>query len=310
MSIENSTDTYTNLRIMNWMEIIDNVFHLYRKHFLLFIGISIIYFIVDSVEDKLFKFLWKNNPYGLIEELISYLLSELVIVVFIVAASEIYFQRQITIRDTFQRFKNIHPRYLVNVFIYLIPLSILLLLQDIMSAGIRYFSVVTLISLLLLTLIVRTYFLITWQLYAPVIVVEGSMKPKPMRRSRALIRKSWWRVFGTIFTLKILMRAIRIIFVVSFVLLLGMFGLMGDAPVLEIAEYVLRSSVGFFSGKPSPFQSGSTSYIILMSLYSVIGVLTTPLHAIAITLIYFNQRVRREGFDIEMKISQGAAPRP
>ncbi|RKU36333.1 hypothetical protein C6496_13835 [Candidatus Poribacteria bacterium] len=304
MSIENSTDTHTNLRIMNWMEIIDNVFHLYRKHFLLFIGISIIYFIVDSVEDKLFKLLWKNNPYGLIEELISYLLSELVIVVFVVAASEIYFQRHITIRDTFQRFVNISPRYLVNVFIYLIPLSILLLIGEIVSAGIRYFSMVILISLLLLTQIVRTYFLIIWQLYAPVIVVEGSMKPKPMRRSRALIRKSWWRVFGTIFTLKILLRAIRIIFVVSFVLLLGMFGLMGDAPVWDIVEYVLRSSIGFLSGKPPPFQSGSTSYIILMSLYSVIGILIKPLHAIAITLIYFNQRVKREGFDIEMKISQ------
>jgi len=289
---------------MNWMEIIDNVFHLYRKHFLLFIGISIIYFIVDSVEDKLFKLLWKNNPYGLIEELISYLLSELVIVVFVVAASEIYFQRHITIRDTFQRFVNISPRYLVNVFIYLIPLSILLLIGEIVSAGIRYFSMVILISLLLLTQIVRTYFLIIWQLYAPVIVVEGSMKPKPMRRSRALIRKSWWRVFGTIFTLKILLRAIRIIFVVSFVLLLGMFGLMGDAPVWDIVEYVLRSSIGFLSGKPPPFQSGSTSYIILMSLYSVIGILIKPLHAIAITLIYFNQRVKREGFDIEMKISQ------
>lgn len=310
MSIKNNTDTYTNLRTMNWIEIIDNVFHLYRRHFLLFIGISVIYFIVGSVEDKLFDFLWKNNPYGLIEELISYLLSELVIVVFVVAASEIYFQRHITIRDTFQRFINISPRYLVNVFIYLIPLSILSLIQDIMFAGIRYFSVVTLISLVLLTQIVRTYFLITWQLYAPVIVVEGSMKPKPMRRSRDLIRKAWWRVFGTIFTLKILLRAIRIIFVVSFVLLLGSFGLMGDAPVLKIAEYVLRSSIGFLSGKPPPFEVGSTSYIILISLYSVIGVLIKPLHAIAITLIYFNQRVKREGFDIEMKISQHDAPRP
>lgn len=304
MSIENSTDTYTNLRIMNWMEIIDNVFHLYRKHVLLFIGISIIYFIVDSVENKLFHFLWENNPYRLIEELIGYLLSELAIVVFVVAASEIYFDRHITIRDTFQRFINISPRYLFSVFIYLIPLSIPLLIQDIMFAGIRYFSVVTVISLFLLTQIVRTYFLITWQLYAPVIVVEGGMKPKPLSRSRELIRKSWWRVFGTIFTLNILLRAIRIIFVVSFVLLLGSFGLMGDTPVLEIVEYVLRSSIGFFSGKPPPFESGSTSFLILMSLYSVIGVLVKPLHAITITLIYFNQRVKREGFDIEMIASR------
>ena len=74
---------------------------------------------------------------------------------------------------------------------------------------------------------------------------------------------------------------------------------MGDAPVLEIVEYVLRSSIGFSTGEPPPFKSGSTSSVILASLYVIIGVLIRPLYAITITLIYFNQRAKREGFDIE-----------
>ncbi len=317
MSIEDRADTYTNLRIMNWIEIIDRAFHLYRKHFLLFIGISIIYTILSVSVDELIEFLWKNNPYRLIEILTSSLLSQLAVGVLVIAATEIYFQRQITIRDSFQRFKNIHPRYLGSVFIYLIPLLLpsliiplslrLLIRGDILA--ISYLSPVIIFSVYLLTYSVTTYFEITWKVYVPVIVVEGGMKPKPLRRSRDLIRKAWWRVFGTIFTLNILLRAIRLIFVSSFVLLLGLIGLMGDAPVLDIVEYVLRSSVGLFSGDP-PIESGSTPYVILRSLRIVAGVLTRPLFAITIMVIYFNQRVKREGFDIEMTASQGDTPRP
>ena len=309
MSIENRADTYTNLRIMNWIEIIDKAFHLYRKHFLLFIGISLIYTILSFSVDELIEFLWKNNPYGLVERLTSSLLSQLAIGVLVIATSEIYFQRQITIRDSFQRFKNIHPRYLFSVFIYLIPLLLPTFILNIMMATVSHLSVVIILSFYLLIFIVCIYIEIKWQLYVSVIVVEGGMKPKPLRRSRDLIRKSWWRVFGTIFTLNILLRTIRLIFVVSFVLLLGMFGLMGDAPVLDIVEYVLRSDVGLFSGDP-PFESGSTPYAILRSLRIVAGVLTRPLFAITILVIYFNQRVKREGFDIEMTASRGHAPHP
>ena len=290
--------------------IIDKAFHLYRKHFLLFIGIALIYTILSFSVDELIEFLWKNNPYGLIENITSSLLSQLAIGVLVIAASEIYFQRHITIRDSFQRFKNIHPRYLFSVFIYLIPLLLPSFITNFMMAAALHLPLAIVFSLYLLTYIVTTYFEITWQVYVPVIVVEGGMKPKPLSRSRDLIRKSWWRVFGTIYTLNILLRAIRLIFVVSFVLLLGIFGLMGDAPVWDIVEYELRSSVGLFSGKPLPFEIGSTTHVILMSLRIVAGVLTKPLFAITIMVIYFNQRVRREGFDIEMAASQSDAPRP
>lgn len=175
---------------------------------------------------------------------------------------------------------------------------------NILIKAIPYLSSVIIISLFLLTRIVCTYFIITWLLYIPIIVVEGGMKPKPLSRSRDLIRKTWWRVFGTIFILKILLRAITLIFVVSFVLLLSSLGLMGDTPLLKIVEYVLRFDIGFLGSDPPLFDTKSIFYIILVSLYAVIGILTKPLYAITITLMYFNQRIRREGFDIEMTALQ------
>ena len=309
MSIENSVKTYPILHTMNWIEIIDKAFHLYRKYFRLFIGIAFIYFIVDFLHDRLFRLLWEYDPYGLVTKLTNYLLSELAIGVLVIATSEIYFDRQITIKDTLQRFINIYPRNLAYLFIYLIPLSLPSFILNIMVEAISYLPPVVILSLYLLTHFVCIYFIITWLLYAPVIVVEGSRKPKPMNRSRDLMKKTWWRVFSIIFMLKILLRSIRLIFIVSFVLLLSSIGLMGDAPVLEIVEYVFRSDIGLYSGS-LPFDSKSISYVIHMSLYTVIGILIKPLYAITITLIYFNQRVRREGFDIEMVALQDSTLRP
>ena len=306
MSIENRAKTYPNLRTMNWIEIIDKAFHLYRNYFRLFIAIALIYFTVDLLHNKLFQLLWENNPYGLVERLISDLISELTIGVLVIATSEIYFQRQITIINTFQRFINIYPRYILSLFIFLIPLLLPLFIVYIM-AEVRFITITLFTTVSVLIYIVTFYFRIKWCLYAPSIVVEGSQNIKPIRRSCELIRKAWWRVCGTILTLSILLRAISLIFVVSFVLLLGSFGLMGEAPLLDILEYVLRSNVGFYSGDPPPFDSKSTPYAILMTWYTVIEVLTKPLYAITITLIYFNQRVRREGFDIEMAASRSEA---
>ena len=113
-----------------------------------------VYFIVGFLQDRLFQFLWENNPYGLVETLINNLLSELALGVLVVAASEIYFDRHITIHATFQRFINTYPRYLVNVFIYLIPLS-LPSLANITRAVISHFSIVIIVSSYLLLSIVQ-----------------------------------------------------------------------------------------------------------------------------------------------------------
>lgn len=303
MSIENSDKALPILRAMKWIEIIDSAFHYCRRYFRLFIGIALIYFAVDYLHDRLIRFFFENYAYRLVEVPFNYLFSEFANGVLAIATCKIYFQRHITIRDTLRRFVSIYPRYIVSLLIYLIPLSLPSLIQYLLTAAILHLSTLITICLFLLTIAVSIYFQITWLLYVPVIVVEGSMKPKPLRRSRALLRKSWWRVFGTIIAFRILLRIITVIFVVSFVIVFSLLGLMGDSPVFDIVEYVLRSTVGFYSDEPPPFDSESTANAILRALYTVIGVLTEPLYAITITLIYFNQRVRREGFDIELMSS-------
>ena len=295
MSIMNSDYTYQNLHPLNWIEIIDKAFHLYRKHFRLFIGIAIIYFIVDLLRESSFLFLWKINTSGLVAELINHLLSILAFGVFIVAASEIYFNRHITIKDTFQRFINIYPRYLANTVIYLTPFALLSLIQTIMNASELPLSTIMTALLLLLSLPVYVYFSIAWILYAPIIIGERSVSTEPLRRSRDLIRNVWWRVCGTIIALQTLLVAIHFIYIVLFVILFGVLGLMEEGSVVETAQFVFNSIV-----EPHSVKSVSLSFLIVRFLVVATDVFTTPLYAITILLIYFNRRIQREALDIEM----------
>ncbi|MDE0314746.1 MAG: hypothetical protein OXM61_07590 [Candidatus Poribacteria bacterium] len=294
---ENSDKAYSNPNPLNWIGIIDTTFSLYRKHFRLFIGIALLYLIHHSVyffQERLYPIPRENLIYELVEDIINALFAELVSGVLIVAATQIYLNRHITIAASFRQFKNIVPRYFPHVFIYLIPVLLPAFIADILDAGVPRLSIVILITGFALFYLGCYYFEITWCLYVPIICVEHNSKPKPLSRSHKLIQKAWWRVFGTIFTLRILLRTIRIIFVVSFIILFGAFGLLGDSSVAEIVEFQLRSEIGLYSGKPLPYEVNSTPFNIIVWLRIVIGTLIRPLYPIAVTLIYFNQRSKQE----------------
>ena len=142
-------------------------------------------------------------------------------------------------------------------------------------------------------------------MYPPAIVFEDSvnhsMELKPLSRSKALIKNSWWRIFGTFFALKTLLRAIRLVCVVSAVLIIGACGFMENT--LKVAEYAIRSETGLFYGYTFP-SIKFTTRTLLWGLKTATGIITEPIFAIGITLIYFNQRIRREGSDSEMTALQ------
>ncbi len=295
MSLKNSINRIPNLRRMNWIEIIDRVFHLYRVAFKLFIGIAVVYFITDFLQDWVTGFLPKNYAYRQIRGIFNYLFSEVAAAAIVIVTTEVYFQRPIRIRDTFQRLVKIHPRYIVSLFIFLIPLFFPALVQPII-VSIPYLSAVITLFLLLLSYVVFIYFFITWGLYLPVIIVEGCLKPKPLRRSRDLMRKSRLRVFFTFFSLWMLMEIVRTIFVASFVILIGMLGFLGDYSLSEIVKFVLSITHSLFKNEISS-DSVSPIYQIIKSFHFVIRVFIYPLFAIMVTVIYFNQRVKLEEFD-------------
>ena len=214
--------------------------------------------------------------------------------VLIVAATQVYFNKQITTKNAFIQFTKVYPRYLTTQLIYIVPSMLPSVAGEIMTE-VAIIPVSAYIIAYVLIYLICIYFLTTWRLYPPAIVVEGSVespkKIEPLSRSKKLIKNSWWRIFGTIFALKTLLRAIRLICVVSAVLIIGACGIMENT--LKIAEYAIRSETGLYWGYTFPSIKPAT-HAILWGLKTATRILTNPIFAIGITLIYFNQCNKQE----------------
>jgi hypothetical protein len=110
-----------------------------------------------------------------------------------------------------------------------------------------------------------------WAVVMPVMFIENTGLIAAMGRSWKLVEGHWWRTFLIIFLVFILVYVAR--------LALGGFILLG-----QILLQIILSSV-------------AVSWIFAAAT-AVIDALVTPIIQIAVVLIYFDLRVRREGLDL------------
>ncbi len=113
------------------------------------------------------------------------------------------------------------------------------------------------------------WFGIAASLAIPVVLLERTGGWKAVRRSMALVKESWWRVFGLVFVAGVLGLIIQ-----------GIVGGLGGAVVGghgDVVE-VLGSTV----------------------IASMSAAVSTPFTAAVTIVIYIDQRVRREGFDLQL----------
>lgn len=119
-------------------------------------------------------------------------------------------------------------------------------------------------------------------LAVPALVLERATVMGALRRSYALVKGSWWRVFGILLVVLLIVVVLSTILQIPF-FLAGMFA--GEATGSLLVATVL-GSIG----------------AILASL------LVYPVGAATVALLYTDQRMRREGLDIELARRAGGAP--
>jgi len=113
---------------------------------------------------------------------------------------------------------------------------------------------------------------------APVVVLEGQGVINSVRRAWNLVRRRFWPVLGYVF----------ILYLFSMLIVTG--------PSL-IVNVVLAGALGTFEDPTS----GLVIRTVVQSLVQLIAILIYyPLQMSAFTLIYFDLRVRTEGFDIAL----------
>lgn len=155
----------------------------------------------------------------------------------------------------------------------------------------RYFGIygvvvlVFLMGLLFITIVLIPlviWILVSWSMAIPVLLLERAGPLTSLRRSRALVRGNWWRLFA--------------IFIVTY-LLAG----------------VISSGVGALVGGVAALVPGLSADVrggVLLTVLAVTSALTEPVFPIVVTLLYFDLRVRNEALDLDVLAQRAAAASP
>jgi hypothetical protein len=132
---------------------------------------------------------------------------------------------------------------------------------------------------LLLLIVPGVYLGLVWSLAIPVTVIEGGGLNASTRRSKTLTRDSRGRIFVIFILMALLTWVVSAIIQFGSIFATGIFGLR-DPVTRQALMVVLQAAGGFLST-------------------SLVG----PLLTIAVTLIYYDQRVRKEGFDLQLMMA-------
>lgn len=136
----------------------------------------------------------------------------------------------------------------------------------------------------LLLIVPGILWMLSYSLVVPVILVEGQKGLASLRRSRDLIKGYRGKAFAILL----------VVYIFQFVAMRGLYFLTG---MLFSAE-------------------SSTGAVLSSALSSLLSVVLTPLIIIAPILLYYDMRIRKEGFDLEMlsramaSEAHGLAPQP
>jgi hypothetical protein len=159
------------------------------------------------------------------------------------------------------------------------------------------YSWVIVLSLLifLISASIAVYFITSWCFFAAAILVEGKSIRLGIRRRREVMRgMSLQHILGTMTSIFLLFLCVTFIFRFSLTFLLTLTGFFDSGGLNKMFRSIVFIQIPIFQGELSP------PNIVLYLINIGVDSLTMPIWVIGSTLLYFDQRIRNEGFDIEM----------
>ena len=278
--------TTTLLQPMGFTDILDAIFSLYRNHFRLIFGICIVYFVLMlglNLFTEISTFFFSNSGLRGMAVVIPVIASWLTLLIglfsigaLLFACAQAYLGRQIATGTAFRQIARRFWPYLGSNLLYLL--------------------IVGLLAITVIGIPFAIYLATRWGFYAQAVLIEETSATNALRRSRELVKGTWWRVFGILFAIFLLAFMIQTILQVS--LLFG-FGL---TQVISGEDGLLKMFQRLFIPELTTWD-GLVNYIIQSFINSVVNSLILPVGIIGSTLLYFDQRIRKEGFDIEMRVT-------
>ena len=154
------------------------------------------------------------------------------------------------------------------------PVSMLVLgtmLAAVTAAGIVAIDIQTPLGVSLVIIVVLAAYLVYLAVAAPVVIVEGHRSTGALRRSYGLVRGSEWRIIGNL----------------TLYLLVGI----GLTLVLFLPFWLVSLGI-------APDDTTVVSQVVQRIGSIIAGVVALPVSLIAATLLYYDLRVRNEGYNV------------
>jgi hypothetical protein len=301
-----------DLRPLSLGEILDRVFTLYRNHFALFAGVMAIPAAVQ-IPTNLYSFgMWgkliqlrpgQPPPFDAGFLAILYLLIFPVIMVaatlglgaIALAVSDVYLGRTATIRGSYQKALRRFWRLLGLLItvglilagigvVFAVGLSLLFALFAATGMGANLgagagTAVILLFTSFVVAVVAAAIFVgMVFSLVIPALLLEDASVGGALRRSIELTQGRRWHIFLGVLLMVFVSYAVILIFQGPFLVAMGLFMLKGGPP----GWLTLATSISAACG----------------------SAVSSPLTMIALVLYYYDQRVRKEGFDLQHMIAQ------
>ncbi len=289
----------TTLRPLGFGELLDTTLTLYRTHLLRFLGIASSYFTTIVVGSAISVFKSSGGQDGgqaiWIPTIITIFgITVIVIGGLISATSQAYLEN--TIR-TGAALKPGIRRFFSCVFGAVLYGSLAIIATFLTGASLGvFFQAIPIFFLLAFPIFVFivVYFVTDWFFFTAAILIEGKSMRNAVKRGRDLIRGRTFQIGGTMIAIFLLYIGIGFIFRFSLGISLTFTGLTNMTNLMQ--EF---NSLMFI--RPPVIQGElSLSNIVLYLIYLSVDTITMPIWIIGATLLYFDQRIRKEGFDIEI----------
>ena len=278
--------TTTSLQPMGFTDILDTIFSLYRNHFRLILSICTVYFILVlgvNLFLDISTLSFESSGGGTIiivlrpaADWITNIVGLLPIGAVLFAGAQIYLGREITAGAAFRQVVHRFVSYLGSFLLWMLVFGLL----AITVIGIPF----------------AIYFATRWGFYSQTVLIEGTSATNALRRSGELVKGTWWRIFGMMLAIFLLSFMIQTILQFSLLFVFGFTqAISGEEGLVEMFRQMFAPELTAWEGL--------VPYVIQSCINFVVTSLMLPLTPIGITLLYFDQRIRKEGFDIEMRVS-------
>lgn len=300
-----SENKYLKLHAMRFGELLDATLGLYRRNFWSFLGVSAgycpamlimisVFLLDDSVARGPKVSIWIPTI-GVFLGISIFVVSGLM-----VTSAEVYLGRRIKIGGVLRQAGHQFLRCFTGALSFGVLAVLLMFFSGVFFAGILRAGLgdtsVIIGGLFILVIIpfVTGWFVTYWCFFAAAVLVEGKSVSDSLRRRGELIHGAWWRIVGTMFAILLLHLAVSVIVRIAIGSLLNLTRFIDVMEFLRITQWT--TPLQLLINKPEV----SFFYVLLFLVNLGIDVFTMPIWVIGVVLLYFNQRIRKEGFDIEM----------